>query len=170
MTSAAKTPYAGHRFPPELISYTVWLYYRFSLSLRMVEEMLAFRGIVVSHETIRQWGLSPKGNAEGVYFGQAYATVIRRRFVDLIRRSIAECLMGPSGVVALDPAADVQAGLGTGGVGAQIYIFIFQAAPQALHETMIHAATFAVHADPVTCRASWPKNCFQPSTGRSGGK
>src|SRR3954462_11733314 len=115
MTAPACPSFAGYRFPAEIISQAVWLYFRFPLSLRMVEEMLAFRGIVVSHETIRQWGLSPKGNAEGVYFGQAYATVIRRRFVDLIRRSIAECLMGPSGVVALDPAADVQAGLGTGG-------------------------------------------------------
>jgi putative transposase len=56
MTSRTKSLYAGHRFPPELISYTVWLYFRFPLSLRMVEEMLAFRGIEVSHETIRQWG------------------------------------------------------------------------------------------------------------------
>src|SRR3954447_22045320 len=70
MTSATKTPYAGHRFPPELISYTVWLYFRFPLSLRMVEEMLAFRGIEVSHETIRQWGLK---------FGQEFANIIRRR-------------------------------------------------------------------------------------------
>ena len=68
MTSTTKNPYAGHRFPPELISYTVWLYYRFPLSLRMVEEMLAFRGI--SHETIRQWGLK---------FGQEFANIIRRR-------------------------------------------------------------------------------------------
>src|SRR3954451_13711304 len=70
MTSATKTPYAGHRFPPELISYTVWLYFRFQLSLRMVEEMLAFRGIEVSHETIRQWALK---------FGQEFANIIRRR-------------------------------------------------------------------------------------------
>lgn len=54
MTSSIKPPYTGYRFPPELISHTVWLYYRFPLSLRMVEEMLAFRGIVISHETIRQ--------------------------------------------------------------------------------------------------------------------
>ena len=54
--NSTKTPYAGHRFPPELISYTVWLYFRFPLSLRMVEEMLAFRGLEVSYETIRQWG------------------------------------------------------------------------------------------------------------------
>ena len=59
MTSSTKTPYAGHRFPPELISYTVWLYFRFPLSLRLVEEMPAFRGI--SYETIRQRGLGPKG-------------------------------------------------------------------------------------------------------------
>ncbi len=70
MTSSTKSLYAGHRFPPELISYTVWLYYRFPLSLRMVEEMLAFRGIEVSHETIRQWALK---------FGQAFANQIRRR-------------------------------------------------------------------------------------------
>jgi len=49
MTSSSL--YAGHRFPPELISYMVWLYVRFPLRLRMVEEMLAFRGIEVSHET-----------------------------------------------------------------------------------------------------------------------
>jgi putative transposase len=55
-----KTPrdpiYAGHRYPAEIISYAVWLYFRFPLSLRMVEEMLAARGISVTHETIRQWG------------------------------------------------------------------------------------------------------------------
>ena len=48
--------YAGHRYPAEIISYAVWLYFRFPLSLRMVEEMLAARGISVTHETIRQWG------------------------------------------------------------------------------------------------------------------
>jgi putative transposase len=52
---------------------------RFPLSLRMVEEMLAFHGLEVSHETIRQWGLGPKGNAEGGNFGQEFATIIRRR-------------------------------------------------------------------------------------------
>ena len=54
---AAKSPYAGYRFPPEVISQAVWLYFRFPLSLRMVEEMLAARGILVSHETVRQWAL-----------------------------------------------------------------------------------------------------------------
>ena len=42
-------PYAGYRFPGEVISHAVWLYFRFPLSLRMVEEMLAARGIDVSH-------------------------------------------------------------------------------------------------------------------------
>ena len=50
MTMLAPNRYAGHHFPPEIISHAVWLYFRFPLSLRMVEEMLAARGIVVSHE------------------------------------------------------------------------------------------------------------------------
>src|ERR671931_1691565 len=70
MTQAAPCRYRGHRFPAEIISYAVWLYFRFPLSLRMVEEMLAARGITVSHETVRQWGLK---------FGQAFANRIRRR-------------------------------------------------------------------------------------------
>src|SRR5918998_3850738 len=67
---AAKSPYARHRFPAEVISQAVWLYFRFPLSLRMVEEMLAARGILVSHETVRQWALK---------FGQGFANRIRRR-------------------------------------------------------------------------------------------
>jgi putative transposase len=62
--------YAHHRFPAEVISYAIWLYFRFPLSLRMVEEILAARGIEVSHETVRQWALK---------FGQSCANQIRRR-------------------------------------------------------------------------------------------
>ena len=47
--------YRGHRFPPLNISHAVWLYHRFSLSFRDVEDLLAERGIIVSFETIRQW-------------------------------------------------------------------------------------------------------------------
>jgi putative transposase len=72
MTTSAPSLYTGYRFPPEIISHSVWLYFRFPLSLRMVEEMLAARGIVVSHETVRQWALK---------FGQAFANEIRRRLV-----------------------------------------------------------------------------------------
>ena len=47
--------YARHRFPPDVIRHAVWLYFRFSLSFRDVEELLAQRGIDVSYETIRCW-------------------------------------------------------------------------------------------------------------------
>jgi len=49
MKNARHPRYARHRFPAEVISHAVWLYFRFPLSLRMVEEMLAARGILVSH-------------------------------------------------------------------------------------------------------------------------
>jgi len=47
--------YAGHRYPPEIISHAVWLYFRFALSYRDVEELLAERGVIVTYETIRHW-------------------------------------------------------------------------------------------------------------------
>lgn len=62
--------YRGFRFPVEIISHCVWLYHRFPLSFREVEEMMLERGIVVSHETVRQWCAK---------FGQAYANALRRR-------------------------------------------------------------------------------------------
>ena len=55
MTTPARSRYAGHQFPAAIISHALWLYFRFPLGLRMVEEMLAARGIIVSHETVRQW-------------------------------------------------------------------------------------------------------------------
>ena len=62
--------YLRHRFPPEVISYAVWLYFRFPLSLRMVEEMLAARGICVTYETVRQWAIK---------FGDEFSDQIRQR-------------------------------------------------------------------------------------------
>ena len=59
-----------HRFPPQIIAHSVWLYFRFPLSLRLVEEMLLERGILVSYETVRQWALK---------FGPAYARRLRRK-------------------------------------------------------------------------------------------
>ena len=47
--------YAGYRYPAQIISHAVWLYHRFTLSFRDIEELLAARGVVVSYETIRQW-------------------------------------------------------------------------------------------------------------------
>src|ERR687884_1823016 len=70
MTTPAPPSYAGYRLPGEIISYAVWLYFRFPLSLRHVDEILTARGIMISHETIRQWALK---------FGQAFANQIRRR-------------------------------------------------------------------------------------------
>lgn len=62
--------YKRHRFPPDVIRQAVWLYFRFTLSLRDVEEMLAERGIEVSYETVRCW-------AQKV--GQSFARNLRRR-------------------------------------------------------------------------------------------
>ena len=70
MLTARDPLYQRHRFPPEVISHAVWLYFRFPLSLRMVEEMLAARGIRVTYETVRQWGKK---------FGKAFADQIRQR-------------------------------------------------------------------------------------------
>ena len=61
--------YRGHRFPPEVISHGVWLYNRAFRSLREVEDLLAKRGITVTHETIRQWWRK---------FGPEYAQKLRR--------------------------------------------------------------------------------------------
>ncbi len=70
MTTPTYPSYAGYCFAAEIISFAVWLYFRFPLSLRMVDELLATRGIIVSHETVRQWALKS---------GQAFANQIRRR-------------------------------------------------------------------------------------------
>jgi len=62
--------YRGYRYPPQSISNVVWLYHRFCLSLRDVEDLAAERGIVVSYETVRQWFRK---------FGPAYARAAKRR-------------------------------------------------------------------------------------------
>ena len=64
-----KISYARHRFPPDVIQYAVWLYFRFPLSYRDVEELLAERSIDVSYETVRRWALK---------FGQSFARRLRR--------------------------------------------------------------------------------------------
>ena len=69
MSSQAPS-YRGYRFPSEIISHAVWLHYRFALSFRDVEDLLAQRSITVTYETIRQWCLT---------FGAAYARTLRHR-------------------------------------------------------------------------------------------
>ncbi|MGP3683149.1 IS6 family transposase [Streptomyces sp. IBSNAI002] len=68
--SSVVPSYANHRYPAEIIAHCVWLYFRFPLSFREVEEMMLERGVVVSYETVRRWCLK---------FGQAYANALRRR-------------------------------------------------------------------------------------------
>ena len=65
-----RSRYLRHRFPPEIISHAVWLYHRYCLSFRDVEDLLAERGIIVSYETIRQWSRK---------FGPDYARRLKRR-------------------------------------------------------------------------------------------
>jgi putative transposase len=55
MTTSARACCTGYRLPEEIIGHAVWLYFRFPLGLRMMEELLAARGITVSHQTMRQW-------------------------------------------------------------------------------------------------------------------
>ena len=68
--NAKTSNYHGYRFPPEIISHAVWLDYRFCLSLRDVEDLLAKRGVLVSYKTIRQWCRK---------FGAEYARKLKRR-------------------------------------------------------------------------------------------
>ncbi|UIK02465.1 IS6 family transposase (plasmid) [Rhizobium leguminosarum] len=71
MTRFARDPlYRRHRFPADVIAHAVWLYFRFPLSLRMVEDMLAARGVIVSHQTVSLWAEK---------FGRLFANEIRRR-------------------------------------------------------------------------------------------
>ena len=67
---AAASIYRRHRFPAEIISHSVWLYFRFALSFHDVEEIMAMRGVTLTYETIREWCLK---------FGQTFANELRRR-------------------------------------------------------------------------------------------
>lgn len=68
---APKSLYQRHRFPPDIIQHAFWLYHRFSLSFRDIEDLLAERGVAVSYETIRRWCIK---------FGPRYANRLRRRY------------------------------------------------------------------------------------------
>jgi putative transposase len=70
LMSTSASLYHRHRFPTEIISHCVWLYFRFALSSRDVEEMLAMRGVSLSYETVRKWCLK---------FGQTYANGLRHK-------------------------------------------------------------------------------------------
>jgi putative transposase len=70
MDNLGMNTYKRHRFPPDIISYAVWVYYRFNLSHRDVEDLLAERGITVSYETIRSWCIK---------FGPKYSRRLKRK-------------------------------------------------------------------------------------------
>ena len=67
---SSKSIYKRYRFPPEIIQYAVWLYYKFNLSHRDIEDLLAQRDITVSHEAVRLWCNK---------FGSLYARRLKRR-------------------------------------------------------------------------------------------
>ncbi len=69
-TTAVAPSYKRHRYPAEIIAHTVWLSFRFSLSFRDVEELIATRGVSLSDETVRRWTRT---------FGEQYANEVRRR-------------------------------------------------------------------------------------------
>ncbi len=68
--TTSPNPYRDFRFPAEVIQHAVWLYHCFSFSLRDIETILAARGVVVSYESIREWGLR---------FGRLFANTLKRR-------------------------------------------------------------------------------------------
>ncbi len=73
-TNTFAPDYKGFRFPPEIISHCVWLYFRFSLSYRDVGDLMAQHGIVLTYETVRQWCLK---------FSQKYANELLRWLLGL---------------------------------------------------------------------------------------
>ena len=85
----APISYSGYRFPRDVIQRAVWMYVRFTLNFRDVEDLLAERGIVVSYETIRRWVAS---------FGPAIARRLRRGTLPRIRDGTStKCSSGSAG-------------------------------------------------------------------------
>jgi hypothetical protein len=97
--------YHRHRFPAEIISHCVWLYFRFALSFRDVEEMLAMRGVSLSYETVREWCLK---------FGQTYANGLVTSFLNLATDGILMKCSSKSTDVSIPLASS---GSGWGGIG-----------------------------------------------------
>ena len=83
--------YARHRFPPAIIQHAIWLYLRFTLSYRDVEDLLAERGLDISYETVRRWVLK---------FGPALARRLRRRDCRAIGGQAAAATCGSRSLAA----------------------------------------------------------------------
>lgn len=97
MDTAAVPLYKGYRYPAEVIAHAVWLYHRFLLSYRELEELLLQRGITVSYETIRQWCAT---------FGPLYAAACRAWSHGTSHREVgmSQLVAGPLGEPLLDPS------------------------------------------------------------------
>jgi hypothetical protein len=89
-------PYKRHRFPAEIISHGVWLYFRFCLSYRDVEELMAERGIILTYEAVRYWCRK---------FGQAYANICGGPWIKTAMCSISWCNDGGTRTRRSDPSA-----------------------------------------------------------------
>ena len=84
-TIVGEVSYKGHLYPAEIIAHCVWLYHRFPLSFREVEELMVVRGVIVTYETIRQWCAK---------FGPEYACRLRRHHHRLTAASaVRSCSM-----------------------------------------------------------------------------
>jgi putative transposase len=98
--------YRRHRFPPQITSHAVWLYHRFFLSFRDVEDLLAQRGVEVSYETVRRWCLK---------FGPGYAARAKRRqprlgdtWYPIVTPRVAKVATGSEDFAVCDPPCDAR--------------------------------------------------------------
>ena len=82
-TQTEASPYPGHRFLTEIIAHAVWPYFRFNLSFRDVQDLLAERGVVVSHESVRQWCTKFGATFAAGLQRCAGQTITRPAYVDL---------------------------------------------------------------------------------------
>lgn len=139
--SAHAVNYKNHRFPSQAFAHAVWLYFLFPLSLRLVEERLPERGVVVSYETIRRWGRE---------FGPAYATQRsgETRCHARCRTSIPQGPEQPGRKLSLTPAktGTDDAGISSGRRRATLHLDLFgspkslrRATPETLSSGHLHS-------------------------------
>jgi hypothetical protein len=107
-TRMSKVSYSGYRFPPEIIHQAIWLYLRFTLSLRDVEDLLAERGVTVSYETVRRWVN---------HFGPMIAADLRKRRLKRLTSPKTEAALGrllEAGAARIADLFEVRQGVRTG--------------------------------------------------------